>query len=1314
MEEVEHIAEVSQAERYVATLFLQCREIANFFEAPEADKVQRPVPIPPPTPPPVQPKHNEEDDEFLGGAPRSHELMRVSTRWCGTQKLVQAGFAGSSFRALYIRRCKLDAATASVEEIEDIEVPCPINQFALLIEIRLENQEVLSHVVEMNVDTEEPETLKADLGRVASLLPVSENEAMELSLSATLIRKSDGAFKTVGKEYIDNPSTLLQHLYYLVDLFVSLTDRDDSVASLDTLHIELLDTIMPFPIKNVITCWAELGKSSSDHPFDTATVRMLLCLVALGGAACQQDRLLQAQEQDVQRFMPSVFHVARTISLTQDFKTKYSATLQELLEYICTLPQSQWSLSETDATEAAVKASKMKFSRSHRSSPESPQSCQYGLKDRMLAPLSLEGLSVSGDSECERKCERECEMECEWECERRLEVSSFVGGFSKHPLGMAMWLLRSISGEESGTSAAGALEGAQHFSLSDEVQDDGQELEAEYDFEAFNKKTPAEVSDSAVQESRDAVSQSTAPPAAEGESLRLARCLQALRQLEGGLKEANECAAAAKTADFADFSRLHQVLQQQHELVTCTLREVTPEDSNEQPLEKRMAQLEALATDYPVLEASSGTRTWEPKADEAMSTVAMARQLRPTNCDYQGNQSLCESSTTRRADRSHGSGAGALRRRFQKNDPGQVRDSTLRGRMETTSNQTRTKDGVPIWSGDTATFVAYEEQCLLWEQGIAPHKRGTCAPRLISELQGAARRLVMGKPPEWVSYPGGVRKLMNHLRQALGKPQLAELGEFLSKYFKGTRRRAQETINEYVTRKSEAYMRACQALQRVTPTSKPASSNQQQSSWRQPYWETSQSRRSSVDASEMGSQADQEDDEAETTAASTGRARNSSSGWDNWGSDYSYGGWSSWWGSSWNWDNQYYGNQSWPSQWNQQDWYARTEAVDTAPAILPDFVQGWLLLQDAGLSLAERNLVQTALAGDFAFDKVAQELRNQLPETEIRKHDQHHRASSFIGEDISDGDDGALSDGDRDSWTEEGLAAWDEAEKEAQTALVAAAHAKRTLREARMKQLQVKQSRKYFKVPSSGGRGSTGYVPDDSRMTCLACGKVGHRAAHCPNPPKPAGTQAANSAEEEAPFVCFSTAPEEEHGCNYYSDEIEPQAAWSVATPMTTHDAVKAGYAVIDGGATKTLGSVTALENILAINHRKWGKNQLKEVDRGNRPLFGFGNSTENRCLSTIKLGVQAGNHEGELSVHALGQGTGPVLFSIDTLRRLKAVIDFDNDLAVFRALDENRILKLARSQTGHQLLPLTENWWSSSFTAREKIPGLDAYLPKE
>ncbi|OLQ09475.1 hypothetical protein AK812_SmicGene6921 [Symbiodinium microadriaticum] len=251
MDEVEHIAEVSQAERYVATLFLQCREIASFFEAPEADKA-RPVPIPPSTPPPVQPKHIEEDDEFLGGAANREAVVQ--------------------------RRHKLDKATAIAEEIE---VPCPINQFALLIEIRLKNQEVLSRVVEMNVDTEDPGTLSADLGRVASLVPlaVRAEEAMELSLSATLVRKSDGALKTLGQEYINAQETLLEQWatfllvsrpaalvstrpgHYWFDLFVSLTDRGDAVASLDTLQIQQLDVGLecPLPIKNVLAFWAELG-----------------------------------------------------------------------------------------------------------------------------------------------------------------------------------------------------------------------------------------------------------------------------------------------------------------------------------------------------------------------------------------------------------------------------------------------------------------------------------------------------------------------------------------------------------------------------------------------------------------------------------------------------------------------------------------------------------------------------------------------------------------------------------------------------------------------------------------------------------------------------------------------------------------------------------------------------------------------------------------------------------------------------------------------------------------------------------------------
>ena len=128
---------------------------------------------------------------------------------------------------------------------------------------------------------------------------------------------------------------------------------------------------------------------------------------------------------------------------------------------------------------------------------------------------------------------------------------------------------------------------------------------------------------------------------------------------------------------------------------------------------------------------------------------------------------------------------------------------------------TKTKEGVPQWSDEASTFTDYEEQCLLYEQSVEYHKRYMVAPRLISELQGPARRLVVGKRADWVSFPGGVQVLLNALRASLGKPQVSEMADHLTKYFRQTRRKAQETMADYITRKCEVYLRAQQALRRV-------------------------------------------------------------------------------------------------------------------------------------------------------------------------------------------------------------------------------------------------------------------------------------------------------------------------------------------------------------------------------------------------------------------------------------------------------------------------------------------------------------------
>ena len=56
------------------------------------------------------------------------------------------------------------------------------------------------------------------------------------------------------------------------------------------------------------------------------------------------------------------------------------------------------------------------------------------------------------------------------------------------------------------------------------------------------------------------------------------------------------------------------------------------------------------------------------------------------------------------------------------------------GGGDTHGGISRSKDGIPQWSGDPATFSAFEEESFLWEQTQPWHQRHTCASKLKAEL----------------------------------------------------------------------------------------------------------------------------------------------------------------------------------------------------------------------------------------------------------------------------------------------------------------------------------------------------------------------------------------------------------------------------------------------------------------------------------------------------------------------------------------------------------------------------------------------------
>lgn len=375
--------------------------------------------------------------------------------------------------------------------------------------------------------------------------------------------------------------------------------------------------------------------------------------------------------------------------------------------------------------------------------------------------------------------------------------------------------------------------------------------------------------------------------------------------------------------------------------------------------------------------------------------------------------------------------------------------------------------------------------------------------------------------------------------------------------------------------------------------------------------------------------------------------------------------------------------------------------------LLPEFLQGWYLLQDAGLESAEKNLVQTAIQEDFSVERVSRELRFQWPDHELKQRDQNAKYTSFWNDEIYHMDDDMeMMSSNKEAWhvqdmNEEGQILYGEAEEEAQRAFALIQQGKRTLRDARARQHQMRLNRQYYKptfqkTVVNQNSSSTGGNSQGSANLCLRCGK-GHRTADCPDKHAPRDERPRANVVEEAPFVCFM--------------EETALAVTDSKNGKTTLEAMTSGLGVIDGGATKTLGSVEAIQAVMDLNKQKYGTERIAKIDVNNKPTFGFGNSTTDTCVSTTQLQVSADNKPGILEIHALDRGQGPILISINTLRKLKATIDFEHDLMVLRGLDAKKVIPLERSVTGHQLLPLTEDLFKHARTCQTPVPSLHDHV---
>ena len=628
--------------------------------------------------------------------------------------------------------------------------------------------------------------------------------------------------------------------------------------------------------------------------------------------------------------------------------------------------------------------------------------------------------------------------------------------------------------------------------------------------------------------------------------------------------------------------------------------------------------------------------------------------------------------------------------------------SNPQGRFESSGGQLgiqRSRDGVPIWNGEPGLLEEFTEACLRYEQTVVREKRYLCGPRIASELRGPARRVLLGRSADWLSYDGGVRLLIEVLREERGQPKIPEMSELLMKYFKGTRRQRGETMSDYVTRKAEAYTRAQQSMARFQQSGG-TSQQSQTGSWARKSTRSSQETGSvrswqqdrptiqgTVDEeTPRGGDADAADGAMSEQEMSGSQAQER---WD--GGQWDWSSWNSW----------HYGDRYW-------DWHHyRSSQGDTTewsrnqlPEILPPFIQGWYLFIDSGLDVMERNVLQAELRGEFNVRAVEDVLRKHWNDHDLKKRDSEKgRFTANMLDSTEDDEDMAcwgevdLQDLEAEGYSVNELEILAAEKERAQEAYAVINEARRTLKDARAKQHAVRVSRQFYPVKPKTDFGSR---PAAVTMKCFRCGGP-HKVANCPEKPR---EPQANSAEaqESAPFVFLA-----EHE-SLMSMETE---ASDHSFLLNTNQVVEQGMAVVDGGATRSIGSVYALSRVCDLNESKRGKNGLVGLDMQDRPSFGFGNSSKDQCSSTCSLEVPLAGGASVMKVHALDKGTSPILLSIDSLRRLGAIIDFSNDMAVLRNVDAARVVKLQRSAAGHQLMPLTEDVFQNSLTLREPLPSL-------
>ena len=244
----------------------------------------------------------------------------------------------------------------------------------------------------------------------------------------------------------------------------------------------------------------------------------------------------------------------------------------------------------------------------------------------------------------------------------------------------------------------------------------------------------------------------------------------------------------------------------------------------------------------------------------------------------------------------------------------------------------------------------------------------------------------------------------------------------------------------------------------------------------------------------------------------------------------------------------------------------------------------------------EASVIHGDLKGNFTLSGVENSLRSHWTDDQVKRRDGEAKHVAHYQDEEDDINDPAedLDEAFFENWSDQEVAWYQDARAQEHEAWLQYQQAKRTLRDARARQQEVKMGRRFYK-PSwqkGNGKGKQPIGASPSASPCLKCGSRSHRTSDCPQAREESKGM---RAEELAEFTYFHEDSQvydndHQHDDNQVSaEQHEPMdtevheifSAWD-GQKRSTDQAIQEGMAVLDSGATRTMGSAHAVEQLLS------------------------------------------------------------------------------------------------------------------------------------